>query len=192
MGEEEAGKVGVETLVAGDKLVRERKTRHETTLLQPENRGERTREEDTFDGSEGDKALGKGRVGVLNPFDGPVGLLLDARNGLDRVEEVCALLRIFDVGIDEEGVGLGVDVLHHDLETVEAASLWGLDFIGEPLDKVLVDNSVRSSKEGKNVRDEVALIIIHAVVPVVKILGQINLFGGPERGLSLLIHLPNL
>jgi hypothetical protein len=29
-------------------------------------------------------------------------------------------------------------------------------------------------------------------VPVVQILGQINLLGGPERGLSLLVHLPDL
>jgi hypothetical protein len=29
-------------------------------------------------------------------------------------------------------------------------------------------------------------------VPVVEILGQINLLSGPERGLGLLVHLPNL
>jgi hypothetical protein len=36
MGEKEACKVGVETLVTGDELVREGKTSHETALLQPE------------------------------------------------------------------------------------------------------------------------------------------------------------
>lgn len=32
---------------------------------------------------------------------------------------------------------------HHDLETVEALCLGGLDFGGESLDKVFVDNTVR-------------------------------------------------
>ena len=40
VGEEKAGKVGVETLVTGDELVGECKTSHETTLLQPEDGGE--------------------------------------------------------------------------------------------------------------------------------------------------------
>jgi hypothetical protein len=42
------------------------------------------------------------------------------------------------------------------------------------------------------VRDEVALVVIEPVVPVVQVFGQINLFGGPEGGLGLLVHLPDL
>ena len=40
VGEEKAGKVSVETLITGDELVGESKTSHQTTLLQPEDRGE--------------------------------------------------------------------------------------------------------------------------------------------------------
>lgn len=112
--------------------------------------------------------------------------------GLDGVEEVGAAGGILDVGVDEERVGLGVDVLHHDLEAVEAASLRDLDLTAEALDQVLVDNAVGGGEESQNVRDEVALVLVQAVVPVVQILGQVNLLGGPERGLGLLVHLPDL
>ena len=62
--------------------------------------------------------------------------------GVNGIEEVCFLRLLLDVCVDEKGVCLGVDVLHHDLETVEASCLGNLDFTAEALDKVLVDNSV--------------------------------------------------
>jgi hypothetical protein len=85
-----------------------------------------------------------------------------------------------------------MDVLHHDLEAVEASCLWNLYFARESLDKVLVDNAVRGSEEGEDVGDEKALIVVQAVVPVVEVLGEIDLFRGPERSLGLLVHLPDL
>ena len=84
--------------------------------------------------------------------------------------------------------------IHHDLETVEALGLGGLDLGRESLDKVLVDDTIRlklaysedsrgatyGSKESKNVLDEVSLVVVELVVPIVKIRGEIDLFGGPE------------
>lgn len=192
VGEEKAGKVGVETLVTGDELVGEGKTGHETTLLEPEDRCEGTGEEDTLNSSKGDEALCKGAVLVLDPANSPVGLLLDTWDGLDGVEEVRALRLLLDVCVDEKRVCLGVDVLNHDLKTVEAASLWDLNLSGETLKQVLVDNAVGCGEEGKDVRDEVTLIVVETVVPVVQILGKINLLSSPERGLGLLVHLPDL
>ena len=87
---------------------------------------------------------------------------------------------------------------HHDLETIEAASLGDLDFTSEavevregdvnfvvvdfsstprggdePLDQVLVDDAVRGGKEGQHVLDEVLLVILELRVPVVHVLGEI-------------------
>ena len=62
--------------------------------------------------------------------------------GINGIEEMGTLGRLLDVRVDEQRVSLGVDVLHHDLEAVEAASLRNLDFAAEPLDKVLVDDAV--------------------------------------------------
>ena len=80
VGEEEAGEIGVDAFVTGDELVGEGETRHETTLLEPEDGGEGAREEDTFDSSEGNETLSEGGVLVGDPSEGPVGLLADAGN----------------------------------------------------------------------------------------------------------------
>ena len=63
-----------------------------------------------------------------------------------------------------------MDVFHHDLEAIEATCLGGLDFVGETLNEVFVDNAVGCGEESKNMGDEVLLVGIQPVVPVVKIL----------------------
>ena len=78
MGEEQAGEICVHAFVAGDELVGECETGHETTFLEPEDGGEGAAEEDTFDGGEGDEALSEGGVLVCDPFEGPVGFLANA------------------------------------------------------------------------------------------------------------------
>ena len=85
-----------------------------------------------------------------------------------------------------------MDILNHDLETVEAARLRDLDLAGETLEEVLVDDAVTGGEKGQDVGDEVALIVIEAVVPVVEVFREVNLFGGPEGGFGLLVHLPDL
>ena len=151
VAEEQASEVGVHTLITADQLVREGQTRHETTLLEPEDRGKGAGEENTLNGSEGNKTLSKSRTLVGDPSQSPVSLLLDARNSINSIEEVLALSRVFNVGINEKGVGFRVDVLHHNLETIEAPCLRGLDFIRESFDEVFVNNAVGGSKECKNV-----------------------------------------
>jgi hypothetical protein len=91
--------------------------------------------------------------------------------GVNGIEQISSLLLLLDVCINEKRVGLGVDILHHDLEAIEAASLGDLNLSAESLDKVLVNDTIRRGEEGKDMRDEVALIIGQTIVPVVKILG---------------------
>ena len=43
-------------------------------------------------------------------------LLCDGRHRLHGVEQLALLLRVLDVGVDEQGVHLAVDVLDGDLE----------------------------------------------------------------------------
>lgn len=80
--EEQASKVSVETLITRDKLVGECKTGHQATLLQPEDRGEGSGEEDTLNSGEGHETLTEGRLLILDPADSPVSLLTNARNYL--------------------------------------------------------------------------------------------------------------
>ena len=63
-----------------------------------------------------------------------------------------------------------MNVFHHDLEAVEATGLGGLDFVGETLNEVFVDNAVGCSEESENMGDKVLLVGIQPVVPVVKVL----------------------
>jgi len=78
VGEEEAGEVRVHAFVAGDELVGEGETGHETTLLEPEDGGKGTGEEDTLDGSEGDETEGEGGRGVGDPSKSPVSFTANA------------------------------------------------------------------------------------------------------------------
>jgi len=123
---------------------------------------------------------------------GPVGLALDAGDSLDSIEEVFALGGLLDVCVNEKGVSFRVDVLHHDLEAIEAASFGGLDLVGETFDEVLIDDAVGCGEEGKDVGDEVVFVVIELVCPVMEVLRKIHLFCSPERCFGLLVHLPYL
>jgi hypothetical protein len=52
--------------------------------------------------------------------------------------------------------------------------------------------TVRRGKECEYVRDKVPLVVLQLVIPVVEILGEVDLLGGPKRSLRLLVHLPNV
>ena len=102
------------------------------------------------------------------------------------------MLLLLDVSVDEQGISLGMDVLHHDLEAIKAAGFWDLNLTTEPLNEILVNDAIGRGEESKDMRDEVAFVIVEAVVPIVKVFGKINFFRSPERGFRLLIHLPDL
>ena len=80
-----------------------------------------------------------------------VGLELDAGDGLDSVEKILTFGGLFDIGVDEQRVRLRVDVFHHDLEAVEAASFSSLHLVRETLDKILSYNAVRGGEECEDV-----------------------------------------
>ena len=67
------------------------------------------------------------------------------------MEKILALLLLSNVSVNEQGVSLGVDILHHDLKAVEASSFWNLDFATKTFDEILIDDAIRSGKESKNV-----------------------------------------
>ena len=112
--------------------------------------------------------------------------------GLDGVKEISALSGLFDISIDQERVSFRMDILHHDLETVETSCLGDLNFIAESFKKIFIDDTVGSSKKRKDMRNKEPFILIETMFPIIQILGKINFLGSPERCLCLLVHLPNL
>jgi len=103
---EQARKVRVETLITGDELVADREAGHQPTLLEPEDGAEGAAEEDALNHGKGEEPGGKAGLHIINPGQSPVGLLLHTRDGLDGIKEIPLLLRVVDVGIDQEGIGL--------------------------------------------------------------------------------------
>ena len=85
-----------------------------------------------------------------------------------------------------------MDVLHHNLESIEASSFWGLYFAAESFDKVLVDNTIGCGEEGEDVANEKSLVIVEFVVPVRNVLAEIDFLCSPERGHGLFVHSPDL
>lgn len=75
-------------LVSRNEFVAERETIHQSSLLQPEDRGEAAAKEDTLDRGERDHAFWKRRAIVIDPIQRPIGFLCDARHGLDRIKQV--------------------------------------------------------------------------------------------------------
>ena len=65
------------------------------------------------------------------------------------------LFWILDVCVNEEGVRFAVDVLDCNLEAIETSCFGDRDFSGEVAAQIFIDDSIRGSKECKDVRDEV-------------------------------------
>lgn len=81
-----------------------------------------------------------------------------------------------------------MDVLHGDLEAVEASSLRDLHLRAELLGKVLQNNPVGCREKGKHVFDEMLLFFVEAL-PVLEVLIEIDLISSPERSKMFLVHL---
>ena len=111
VAEEEAGKVGVHTLIMADKFIWQGKSRHEPSLLHPEDGHEGAGEEDALNS--------ECWLLVQDPPESSLRLALYARNCFDGVKEILTLRWVLDVPLDEKRVGLGVDVLHHNLEPID-------------------------------------------------------------------------
>merc|ERR1719509_737883 len=187
MFEEKTSKVSVKAFVSGDQLIGKGEAGHQTSLLQPENGSKTSTEEDPLNQGKGNKSLSIGCIFCIDPPQSPLCLLLDRWNGLNGAEHLLLLFCIFDVGVNEEGVHLAVDVFNGNLESIEAAGLWDLNLAHEMFYQIFIDNSVRCSKESKDMFDKVPFIVCQSV-PISEVPGQVNFFSSPETGLGLLVH----
>lgn len=176
----------------GDEFIGEGEIRYEVVFFELEYGGESIIEEDIFNSSEGNKVLGEGGIFVGNLLKGLVGFFVDVGNGVDGIEEVGVLRWFFDVGINEKGVGFGVDVFYYDLEVVEVVGFGNLDFGVEMFDKVFIDNIIGGGEEGEDVGDEEFFVIVEFVVLVVEIFGEIDFFSSLEGSFGFFVYLLDL
>lgn len=89
----------METLITGDQLVGKSESRHQASLLQPKDSAKGPGEEDSLHGSKSNQSFGE-RSTVVDPADGPLSLLLHARNSFDGVEKAISLNVIFHICIN--------------------------------------------------------------------------------------------
>mmetsp|Transcript_125581 Transcript_125581/g.340970 ORF Transcript_125581/g.340970 Transcript_125581/m.340970 type:complete len:245 (+) Transcript_125581:738-1472(+) len=188
---DEARELGVQALVARDQLVGEGEARHQAALLEPVDGAERATEQNSLHGRKRDDALGEASLLWAHPLHCPLGLLPDGRHGVDRVEDLLLLGGVPDVLLDQQRVRLRVNVLHGHLETIECTSLRQLHLVGELRRQVLQHDAVGGREEGQDVLDEMPLLRRQGV-PVFVVLREVDLLRSPERGLVLLVHLPDV
>lgn len=100
-------------------------------------------------------------------------------------------MNVLDVSVNQESIGLRMNVLHHHLETVESPCLWNLYLSHESLSQVFKNNSITGRKETKNMLYKM-LFVLSKTLPIFKILTKINFFSGPEACLLVFIALPNV
>lgn len=127
---------------------------------------------------------------TIDPFHGPLCLIVDHRHIGDSIEEIVLFGLILDEGVDKEGVSLGMDVLHSYLKAIEAARLGDLHLHAELLGQVLQHDSVGGGKKCQDVFDEVLLIGLE-LLPVVEVLEEVHLVDRPERRQVLLVQIIN-
>ena len=85
-----------------------------------------------------------------------------------------------------------MNVLHHDLETVKELGFRVLHFRNKVFGEVFVHDAIRCGKEGENVFDEIALVIIEFVIPVHEVSGKINFFCSPKARFRLFVETPDV
>jgi hypothetical protein len=84
-----------------------------------------------------------------------------------------------------------MDVFDHNLEAIEASSFRCCYFGGKVVTQVLVDNTIGSGEECKNMGKKVAFIV-RQLGPVCNVCGKVNLLDRPEGGFGFLVHLPDV
>jgi len=84
-----------------------------------------------------------------------------------------------------------MNILDSNLKSVEKTGLRTLDLSGKVTGEILIYNAVGGGEEGEDVGDEVTFIVGEAF-PILEVRGQVNFLSGPEAGLGLFIHVPNL
>ena len=180
------GEVGVQTFVSWNQLIWESKSRHERSFLEPEDSAERPGEKDSLNGSEGNQSFMEWFL-FVHPFHSPLSFLFNDVNILNSVKKIGFLVLVLDISIDQERVGLGMNVLHGYLEPIKTSGLRNLNFWTELFGKIFHNDSVTGGKKCQNIFYEMLFIGIE-FLPVFKVLVKVYFIGSPKWSKMLFVH----
>lgn len=189
LGIKMASKVSMKSLISGNEFIRECKSGHERSFLEPEDGAKRSRKEDSFNCSECNKSFMEWFL-FIHPFHSPLSFLFNNVNILNCVKQITFFILILNVGINQERISLGMNVFHGHLESIKTSGFRDLNLGAELLGKVLHHDSVTCSKECKNVFDEVFLVGIQ-FIPILEVLVKVDFISCPEWSEVFLVHLVN-
>mmetsp|Transcript_5308 Transcript_5308/g.11625 ORF Transcript_5308/g.11625 Transcript_5308/m.11625 type:complete len:222 (-) Transcript_5308:555-1220(-) len=181
----------MQPLVPTNQLIRKRQPGHQPPFLQPEYRAKAPRKENALHDRERHETLGERRIRT-NILLRPRRLPLHAGYRRMGRKQPLPLVRIGNVRVDEEAVGLLVDALHGHLKAVEAPRFGDGDLAAESLGEVFHDDAVGSGEEGEDHGDEVSFVVAEVVVPVIEVAGEVDFVGRPEARDVLFVHGPEV
>ena len=170
-------------LITGDKLVGEGQSRHQSTLLEPEDAAERPAEKDALHHGKGDQTLSKRGVLTVSPLQSPVGLLctqgtvsmaLSSGASPGGHARTCRSTK----STPRSGCSRWQSGSQKQRASLDCISLLKLA-------AKFIDNAGPLAEEGQNVTDEMPLVCTHLLPVVLVIVGQVQLLCRPERRLGL-------
>ncbi|KAG0456648.1 hypothetical protein HPP92_024436 [Vanilla planifolia] len=119
---QEVREITVKAFNSRDQLIGKCEFGYKPTLLEPKYCVDSTGEEDSVDTGKGKKVLHE-CFGCIDPSKSPLGLTHSASDRLDCTKKAQFCDRVLDLGLAEEVVHLGVNVLDGDPESVEGVGL---------------------------------------------------------------------
>ena len=125
-----ASEITVEGFIATDLFVCEAQSRKDALLLEPENSTDGAGKEDSFDD-------GKGGMLLITSYFSPLCFSTHSRHRLDCIKQIDALFVVVDARVNQQGIGLVVNIFHHKLKATEKLGLQRRDFIHEVLTHVV-------------------------------------------------------
>src|SRR5579872_5592574 len=83
-----------------------------------------------------------------------------------------------------------MNIFHHDLETVKEPCFMNLNLTHEIYSEIFIHNTVACREKCEDMRYKMLFAGVE-IFPVLQVVGEVDLFRGPETGLMLFVHFPD-
>lgn len=164
---------------------------HEASFLEVKDACKGTGKRNAFDACKSDQTFAKRCTLSRGPLKSPLRLGLNARNGVNRFEQMILANRIFDKRVNQLRVDFAMNVFDRNLKALETTRFGQGHFTQEIESQVFIHNAIRSCEKSQRLLNKMAFALPE-VCPILHIGQKIELFRRPKGGLGLFLHLPNV
>lgn len=124
---------------------------------------------------------------LIHPLHSPLSFFSHNIDVSYCIKEILLLNLIFDVGVNQKRVCLGMNVFHCYLESVKTARLRYLNLSAELLTQIFWDDSIWGREKGKDMSYEVLFLFVE-FLPVLSVLREVDLICSPKWGKMFFVH----